>query len=641
MKSITVARWFLALIGGFIATAQVFAQNPSDPTFPIFSVTGNTPASIEVGSKMGVLVDNDKSLSRQQALQPGQAWQTITRKSPNFGFTDQPHWFRFQIENQDGQDVQRFIELPIPFIDDVQLYHYAGGVLKTSYALGDEKPFEQRPVKHQNFVMPVNLSPGTNQIYVRLASSGSVEAPLRIWDPVRFHEASDTEKLLQGGVAGILLVMIVYNLFVFFSTRDINYVYYIAFVASYMLFHFTLTGYTFAYLWPHAIRWNSFAISTFIASSAVFTCLFANSFLKLKQFSRPAHYGVSTMTLGSAVLLIATFFLPYNLTVRIGAAIVMPVAITALVLGYWRWWRGAKFARFYCLAWTAVLVGISILSANKFGMVPANVWTENASQIGIVMLVVLLSITLADRINSDRSLRIGAQATALAHERRARASQEALIRGKEDANRKLEQRVKARTTELNNTLDQLKVANDMLQLLSRTDGLTQIGNRAFFDSALNEEHRRALRSQNPLSLILFDVDHFKEINDTHGHLGGDACLRALANLIRPRISRAGDVFARYGGEEFVVLLANSKLENSSALAETLRTEIENFQVEFEGKSIRFTVSFGVAGGVPDARTSPQEFLAAADRMLYQAKRDGRNCVKSTSVALSTAPQTVV
>ena len=164
--------------------------------------------------------------------------------------------------------------------------------------------------------------------------------------------------IVMSMVIGVLLIMIVYNLFVFFSTRDINYVYYIGFVTSYLLFHLTLTGYTFAYVWPNAVRWNSFAISTFAASSALFTCPFTESFLRLRRFSKPAFYLVRGLSVFCAVLLAVTFVLPYSWTIRVGAAIVLPVTGTALFLGYWRWWRGATFARFYCLAWTAILIGL-------------------------------------------------------------------------------------------------------------------------------------------------------------------------------------------------------------------------------------------------------------------------------------------
>lgn len=621
-----------ALWVGLVAPAFAVAQVQGDASFPVFELSRDAPGRVEVGSRMGVLVDASGALGLEQVRSNEQGWQTIARESPNFGFTRDTYWLRFQINNANPQPLARFIELPIPFLDDVRLYHYAGDTLQAQYALGDEQPFAQRAVRHRNFVMPVQLAPGTNTIYLRLASAGTIEAPLRIWDPVQFHAASNDENLVQGAVIGILLIMVVYNLFVFFSTRDINYLYFIAFVGNYLLFHLTLTGYAFAYLWPNAVRWNSFAIATFVAGSAFFTCLFTTSFLKLRSFSKPAFYLVRVLMLISGLLFFATFVLPYSMTIRIGAAITMPVAITALAMGYWRWWKGARFARFYCLAWTAILIGVSVLNAGKFGWIPINVWTENASQIGIVLQVILLSFTLADRINNDRMLRLNAQAVALGHAQKARDSQAALIQAKEHANRELEERVLSRTTDLNSAMEQLKVVNDRLQLLSTTDSLTRIGNRAYFDTTVVKELRRAERQSNAMTLILLDIDHFKNINDTFGHLAGDACLRALADLLRPRIHRAGDILARYGGEEFIIALMDVDLEGSIALADEFRLAIDRLRVEHDGHTLRFTASFGLVSAVPLAPLGLEDFVSAADSALYAAKHDGRNCVRFATIA---------
>ncbi|MBI2749463.1 MAG: GGDEF domain-containing protein [Burkholderiales bacterium] len=627
-------RWGLGvwmLLAALWAPLAAMAQAAPDARFPVLELSARAAPRIEVGAGMGVLVDPSGTLTIAQVRGTDQSWQAIDRQSPNFGFTSDAYWFRFRVHNSDTQALPRFIELPIPFLDDVQLYHFVNGALQVRYALGDELPFAQRVVQHRNFIMPVQLAVGDNDIYMRLASAGTIEAPLRIWDPVQFHAASNDENLAQGAVIGVLLVMIVYNLFVFFSTRDINYIYYIGFVGSYLLFHLTLTGYTYAYVWPQAVRWNSFAISTFVASSLLFTCLFTLSFLRLRRFSAPAFHLVRGLAVFSALLFVTTFVLPYSWTIRVGAAITLPTAAMALFLGYWRWWRGAKFARFYCLAWTAILISLAVLSTSKQGWIPLNMWTENASQIGIVMLVLLLSFTLADQINNDRTLRLNAQAVALGHERRARASQHALIQATESANRELEQRVASRTTDLNATLEQLRVANDQLQLLSTTDGLTQIGNRAFFDTTVAVELRRAERQQTPVAVILFDIDHFKRINDTHGHLAGDACLRALADLLRPRINRAGDILARYGGEEFVIALMGATLEQSLALADEFRSAIEALEITFESTPLRMTASFGVVSAVPHPPLTAQEFLAAADRALYEAKGAGRNCVRAATL----------
>ncbi len=627
MLSHKFGRRLLVFVIALLGASALFAQSALLDTFPTFTFEGPNAERINVNSRMGLLVDASQSLTLEQVMDAQTRWTTINRSAPNFGFTPDAHWFRFQLDNTSGAVMNRLIELPVAFLDDVRLYHLVAGKIITTYALGDAQPFSMRPVRHPHFVMPVALSPGNNQIYVRVASAGTVEATLRVWEPLAFHATSQDNMLLQGAFTGVLLIMVAYNLFLFFTIRDFSYIYFIGFTASYLLFHLSLSGYAFAYLWPSATHWNSYAISTFIATTAGFTCLFADSFLKLRGDAPSAHRLLTWMALVSFLFFIATFFLPYQLTVRLGAAIVFPVALTALILGYWRWWQGAKFARFYCLAWTAMLVGLGVLSAEKFGLLPSSFWTDNAPQIGMLMLVVLLSLTLADQINADRSLRLAAQADALDSERAARVSQTALIAAKEQANIELEKRVNARTNDLNQTLEKLQIANTRLQHLSSTDGLTQIKNRAYFDQSLQTEHRRATRLNTSLAVIMFDIDHFKKINDTYGHPAGDECLRAIGEVLRAQELRGEDVVARYGGEEFVLLLVNASVANAVELAEDLRIGIENLYVAFEGEPIRFTASFGVAMDMPTGTSNPQDLVSAADKALYQAKSDGRNCVR--------------
>jgi two-component system, sensor histidine kinase LadS len=126
-------------------------------TFPGFNLTGGSPGHIEVSTHMGVLIDPDGSLTLDQVIDSQGGWKAINRSAPNFGFTSDAHWFRFQVNNTTDQLVDRLIELPITFLDDVKFYHLAGGKIKTTYALGDAQPFALRPVRHPNFVMPVVL----------------------------------------------------------------------------------------------------------------------------------------------------------------------------------------------------------------------------------------------------------------------------------------------------------------------------------------------------------------------------------------------------------------------------------------------------------------------------------------------------
>jgi diguanylate cyclase (GGDEF)-like protein len=159
--------------------------------------------------------------------------------------------------------------------------------------------------------------------------------------------------------------------------------------------------------------------------------------------------------------------------------------------------------------------------------------------------------------------------------------------------------------------------------LMTVDGLTQAYNRRYFDEALEREFNRSRRYERALSLILLDIDHFKRVNDTYGHLAGDGVLRQISSAVKPRL-RAQDIFARTGGEEFGILLPEIALEGARTIAEKVRGIIEATPLKHDQQVIRCTVSLGV-GELADGST-PEELYKRADERLYDAKQRGRNRV---------------
>jgi two-component system cell cycle response regulator len=157
------------------------------------------------------------------------------------------------------------------------------------------------------------------------------------------------------------------------------------------------------------------------------------------------------------------------------------------------------------------------------------------------------------------------------------------------------------------------------------DGLTQIHNKRYLFEALERELIRARRHSRALSVIMFDIDFFKRINDECGHLAGDYVLRELSEVVQERIRR-DEVFARYGGEEFVIMLPETELEGAVTLAETLREKVSEHRFVFQGETISVTVSLGCASVEPDDTATA--LIARADEKLYQAKRSGRDRVCS-------------
>lgn len=160
---------------------------------------------------------------------------------------------------------------------------------------------------------------------------------------------------------------------------------------------------------------------------------------------------------------------------------------------------------------------------------------------------------------------------------------------------------------------------------SLRDGLTGCFNRTHALEVIDAELRRARRSQTPLSLIMFDLDHFKEVNDRYGHLCGDAVLVAVGSKMRD-VLRGSDVKCRYGGEEFLVLLPETPIDGAKRVADTLRRELSELPIPWKGETIGLTASFGVTTALP-SETDPQALISRADAALYRAKDQGRNCVR--------------
>lgn len=163
-----------------------------------------------------------------------------------------------------------------------------------------------------------------------------------------------------------------------------------------------------------------------------------------------------------------------------------------------------------------------------------------------------------------------------------------------------------------------------LEELSNTDALTRLRNRLYFDVNFAVEWRRAQRHRWPVSILLVDLDHFKDINDHHGHAFGDVCLQTVARLLQAEVQRSGDIVARYGGEEFIILLTQTNVDSAVAVAERLLKAMGEYTLYNGDQSVPVTGSIGVASTVPTHPDQGYRLIANADRVLYEAKEAGRN-----------------
>ena len=564
--------------------------------------------------------EGDAKLEDVMALDDSQ-WRQESAPSISHGYVDHPYWFRLTITNPTERNLAPYLEIGYPVLHHIEVHQLTDGQLTRSLRLGNMVPFTSRPVAHRNFVVPMTLAAGESlTLYLRVDTATSTQVPLTLWERSAFHAEAQSEMLFQGLYYGLILAMILYHCFVFIAVRERAFLYYIGYITSMPLFFASLDGLTYQYLWPHASWWNNHLMIIFLQSFSIFGCLFALTFLSIKRRSHALYYWCIQGTIAAGtVVAVTTLVSAYSVTILPAIGVAFTACVLMLFVGIARLLEGDMAARYYTLAWVVLLFGGITLALNKLALLPNNILTHNAVQVGSGLGVILLSIAIADRLNKEKQAALEAQQVALYEEKKSRLAQAETLKIQEEANLRLEERVRERT-------EMLEAANEQLREFSAIDSLTGLKNRGYFEENVRRYCAQAFRHQQPLSLLVMDIDYFKSFNDTRGHLVGDECLKVVAQRIADGISRGQDLVARFGGEEFVALLPDTNTEGARCTAERVRRAVAETPFQVSGEDITVTISIGVSSRTPGHSDISQTLFSEADRALYQAKDAGRNQV---------------
>lgn len=506
------------------------------------------------------------------------AFTPLSGTNLSLGSRRSPWWVRLDLPAVDPDSGQAwFLELEKGIIDQVDLYlplvQPPGEWLQVAAGTLRPRPPEQEDFRSQVFRLPANLDWG-RPCYLRLACRLPLSMNLRLWSDDGLLTMVYRDSLVFGLLYGVMAAMILFNLMMYFSLRDRVYLSYLALVGSMLLAQVVMQGHLRSWLpmpSPTLPQLQSFTMGC----SLFFAAWFIRGFL-LTPVNAPFWDKLLNVLMIMAVgVLFLSAMNRADLALALGYAAAILGPIHALITGWVCLRRGFRPVGWFMLAWLAMLLGVLGFILGYLGLAPKLTLVLPASR---TLGAVLLTFALAHRVR-----------------------------------------------ELHQEREQLAKSQRRYREMSMTDGLTGLYNRRYFESRLASELDHARRLENPLSLVMLDLDDFKAFNDRHGHLAGDQILKALAAVLRLSL-REGDCACRYGGEEFAVILPASDLEGARLVAERVRAGMERglFR-ETSAATAEVTLSLGVARLRDDE--DAHGLVARADLALYRAKAAGKNQVE--------------
>ncbi len=347
---------------------------------------------------------------------------------PNFSYSSDAFWIRFSLRNSSDDRLELIVNLEEAVLDRIDAYVVRNGGAIQHMLAGDKVPVSKRTVQSRTPVFPVEIEPGGSvMVYIRVVSVSNISLPLSVWDEDAFFDAQTESQMLFGAYYGMMLVMVLYNLFVYVTVRDRNYLLYVCYIGLIVLFQFAQNGFANLYLWRESPGWTDPVIILTGGGANFFLLLFTPSFLQTHIYTPRLHRFFRVLSVAIFVLTIYGMY-DYYSGVGILSLVGSLSGVTILVAGIICLRKGFLPARFFLVAWVSLIVGQWLHIAGKLGVFPASPVTRYSLQIGTVVEVVLLSLALADRINVLRREKNHAQLSLLRAEREALEAQQEMTR---------------------------------------------------------------------------------------------------------------------------------------------------------------------------------------------------------------------
>ena len=548
-----------------------------------FFATANTPSSdppiILVNDRLFLLEDQTSHLNPQQAFaayKQGAFTQNIHNKV-SLGFTQSTIWAVLPIENITDGPLQRVIKIDNAWLDNVELYFFTAGALVNQVSIGDNVPFTRRMRKERMPSVAHQFPVGTSHVLFRFNSEDPLTIPIYIGSEKAMASAFAANAYFYGALYGGLLILLIYNLALYFYLRELRYLLYPTYLFAFTAFNFTYTGHGFWLVWSDSVSMQQWLMPSLMFCYIFSAVMFTIGFLNTRTFL-PSLFAYRHRIYVSLIVIAGLIFLlgDRSLIIMIQLIMLTSLSVWMLLVGYMAYKNNDPLAKFFVPAIIMGTGGATISSFATWGVIPYSQWAFRGIEVGMLLEMSLLSISLGFNFKLAQEARKSAESNAL------------------------------------------------------HDPLTNLYNRRAFSKLVQPSWELGKRNNSPMSIMLMDLDWFKRINDQFGHAAGDLVLEGVAKEIKSRI-RESDLALRWGGEEFLIFLPNTDSNQAKQLAKDLRAQIEKININKIGS---VTISIGVVSTPPEQITL-DKLITLADDALYSAKEKGRNTVVVTSYSKST------
>lgn len=365
-------------------------------------VLDSSVTNLRLNGQLQFFEDKSNRLRVEDIAQQLQAFQFYEKESVNEGYSSSAWWFSFQLYNNEQVPIHWWLDISYPLLDEVELYELdpATGSIRSIAQTGDTRPLSSRSAKTSTFVFPLQLQPQREYRYlVRVWTTGTIAVPMELHSSTTFIEYYGDQRLLTGIYHGGAFFLMLYNIGLLLAVRERLYLYYVMYVAFFLLTTFTATGVGFEFLWTDQYWIQSGAMPITIMFSCIFGMLFSRNLLALGERS-PALFRVSQYILAvNLLVLVLSATLPYTMGVQASMAATLVNVAFALVIGAHGMLTRFALARIFMLAWTALLTSATVFVLTAAKIIDSSPLSIHSLQLGSSIELLLLSVALADRIS--------------------------------------------------------------------------------------------------------------------------------------------------------------------------------------------------------------------------------------------------